>query len=273
MKMTVGAAWVAKQSDGREHLYFASDSRTRGSMVLDCSPKILTLPRSDSAICFAGDTATTYPLMMQLVNAIEAHQPARDRSLDIRTLKSHVLRVFTDMLRRVEDAAQRLTSSDVQFIFGGYSWLSKSFEIWTILYSEKDKEFYARPANNFHTYITKAAFIGNRAKELRSAVVRRLEDWKTHGEPVHPQYEPFAALRDLLRASDITSNIGGPPQLIRIGEHMNTRVLGVKWPGGADETVTVLGRVLFDYENVDTWTLDPDNLETTRPRAFGYRNS
>gem|GEM_PF-6109843 len=136
-------AWVAKRKDDRTYLYIATDSRTRGCMVLDFCPKILLLPRSDCAICFAGDTAATYPLMLQLSDAISSHLPAKERSLDIRTLKPHLLRVFTDIVANIKDASDPIKPRDVQFIFGGYSWLSKTFEIWTIYYSEKDKKFAA----------------------------------------------------------------------------------------------------------------------------------
>src|SRR5580658_2883360 len=97
--MTVALAWVGKRKDGLEHLYIASDSRLTGHRM-DVCPKILVLPRSDCALCFAGDTHTTYPLMLQLANAIAAHEPARDRSLDISRVKDHLLRLFKDMVSR-----------------------------------------------------------------------------------------------------------------------------------------------------------------------------
>ena len=93
--MTIAIAWVATKNDSRQDLYFASDSRTRGVRVLDVSPKILTLPRSDCAICFAGDTSATYAFMIQIANAIAAHEPARERNLDIVGLKEHLLRVLS----------------------------------------------------------------------------------------------------------------------------------------------------------------------------------
>jgi len=71
--MTIGVAWVGTLRD-REHLFFASDSRVRGGHHFDACPKILTLPRSDCAICFAGETAAAYPLMLQVAQAIGAHE-------------------------------------------------------------------------------------------------------------------------------------------------------------------------------------------------------
>jgi len=268
--MTIAMAWVGERKDGMKHLYIASDSRTRGSMVFDFSPKILPLPRSDCAICFAGNTAATYPLMLQLANAIAAHLPAKERSLDIRTLKPHLLRVFTDIINNVKDAAEPIKPDDVQFIFCGYSWLSKSFEIWTIYYSEKDKKFAARPAKNMHRMMGKVAFIGDVAKEARSEFIKRLNSYKGQ-KPSHFEVEPFKVLRDMLRNAGTDSTIGGAPQLVRIAEHMNTRILGVKWSDGTDSYTTVMGRRIFNYENTDNVTVDPDTFEYFRPRSFGYR--
>src|SRR3954467_11541003 len=145
--MTIGIAWVGqRQQDAREHLYIAADSRTRGAYVFDSCPKILTLPRSDCAICCAGVTSETYPLMVQLAYAIAAHEPARDRSMDISRVKDHLLRVFTDLIQTVQDAVLPFKRNDAQFIFAGYSWMRKEFRIWTIYYSEKENKFLAREA-------------------------------------------------------------------------------------------------------------------------------
>lgn len=268
--MTLAMAWVGKRRDGRTHLYVASDSRTRGGMVFDFCPKILTLPRSDCAICFAGNIAATYPLMLQLANAISAHLPAKERALDIRTLKPHLLRVFTDILNNIKDSVSPLEASDVQFIFCGYSWISKSFEIWTIYYSEIEKRFAARPANNMHHMMGKVAFIGDVAKEARREFIKRLCLYKNN-EPPHFELEPFKVLRDMLRAAGEDASIGGAPQLVRIAEHMNTKVIGVKWGEGDQRFTTIMGRRVFDYENTDNLTLDPDTFEYIRPRSFGYR--
>src|SRR5437867_379915 len=103
--MTIGVAWVGTRKDGREHLFLSTDSRVRGGHRLDAAPKILTLPRSDCALCFAGETAATYPLMLHIAHAIAAHGPARERSLDIGRLKTHLLRVLSDLMVRFKELA------------------------------------------------------------------------------------------------------------------------------------------------------------------------
>lgn len=269
--MTIAMAWVGQRKDGLKHLYIASDSRTRGAMVFDFCPKILTLPRSDCAICFAGDTAATYPLMLQLSNAISAHLPAKERSLDIRTLKPHLLRVFTDIMNNVKDVADPIKPSDVQFLFCGYSWLSKTFCIWTIYYSEKDRKFFARPAKRMHPLMNQVAFIGDVAKMVRATFIQRLDSF--NGQlPPHFELEPLKILRDMLRKADINASIGGAPQLVRIAEHMNTKVIGINWGDAKGEKfITLMGRRVFDYENTDNLTIDLDTLKYMRPRSFGYR--
>ena len=65
--------------------------------------------------------------------------------------------------------------------------------------------------------------------------------------------EPLTVLAEFLRDAKPTDTIGGPPQLVRIAEHMNTRPLCIRWK----QEVTLFGRPLFDYENSDYWTVDP----------------
>jgi hypothetical protein len=263
--MTVGVAWVGKyRRDVREHLYIAADSRTRGAYVFDACPKILTLPRSDCAICFAGDTSETYPLMVQLAYAIAAHEPARDRSMDISRVKDHLLRVFTDLVRTLKSAVVPFARGDAQFIFAGYSWMRKDFRIWTIYYSEKEKGFLAREAKSFHERLPKIAFIGDWATTLRGRIAKQLGQSKE----THRLYlEPLKDLSELLAGAKHDDSIGGPPQLIRITQHMNTRPLCVRWQAQD----TLLGRPLFEYENTDYWIVDPFTGSFSMPRKFGHR--
>jgi hypothetical protein len=257
--MTVALAWVARRNDGVEHLYLASDSRLTGART-DASPKILTLPRSDCALCFAGDTHATYPMMLQIANAIAAHQPARERSLDIARVKDHLLRVFTDLARRYETPFT--TKGDIQLIFAGYSWRSKNFRIWTIGYLPEKKELYEREATAVFPRLQRIALIGDGAKRVRGAVAKELlpKDRAANLEPLH-------VLAKVLEKTTAQDSIGGPPQLVRISQHMTTRPFCVKWKG----VDTLLGRPLFDYENVDYWAIDPFTGEIFLPRKFGHR--
>jgi hypothetical protein len=105
--MTVSVAWVRSLNHGEE-LWFASDSRLTGGRSWDYCPKIVTFSRLDSAISLAGETDTVYPLMLQCALAIDYYGPARGRATDVPELKTHVLKVFNNM---VEAAQETLTVS------------------------------------------------------------------------------------------------------------------------------------------------------------------
>ncbi|MEW6304902.1 MAG: hypothetical protein AB1705_15615 [Verrucomicrobiota bacterium] len=261
--MTLALAWVAKRSDGREDLYFASDSRTRGGMVLDVTPKILTLPRSDCAICFAGDTAATFPLMLHISAAIAAHAPAHERNLDIGELKGHLLKVCTDIMATVTDRPVPLHPTDVQFILAGYSWRAKDFCIWTIYYEPPSKRFRARPAEKFHSRLRKAAFIGDWATRFRASLVNELNQ-RPQAPPAN--HEPLRLMAQALKSAGKDESIGGAPQVVRIGPHMNARPFCVKW--GPEQKLFLFGRLLFEYENCDYWTIDPETGKIEAPRHF-----
>jgi hypothetical protein len=94
--MTLSVAWV-RTVNTVEELVFASDSRLRFGQAWDCCPKILTLPRTDCLISFAGDTHYAYPLMLQMNNAIDMYPPSRMRRVDIEDVRGHTLRVFNQM--------------------------------------------------------------------------------------------------------------------------------------------------------------------------------
>lgn len=253
--MTVALAWISRRKDEREHLYIASDSRVSGGGYLDACPKIMTLPRSDAVLAFAGSTASAYPLMLQVVNSIAAHQPSRNRSMDICQLKGHLVHLCSDLIGRFVDLALPFDEREVQFLLAGYSWLLSDFQIWTIEYKAKEKKFVERNARSFCERLRKAAFIGDAAKNYRGRLTREIG-----GAGPHVSLEPLKVLSEMLLDPKAPASIGGPPQVVRVGAHMNTRCFAVRW---RDEP-TLFGRPLFDYEKVDYWTLDPV-LGTIKP--------
>lgn len=258
--MTVALAWIATRSDGREHLYVASDSRVRGGGHMDACPKIITLPRSDAVLAFAGSTTSAYPLMLQVANSIAAHRPARDRTMDICQLKGHLVHVCTDLIGRFIDVAAPFDEREVQFLLAGFSWLTGDFQVWTIEFNAKKKRFIERAARTFHPRLRKAAFIGDRATDLRGQLARMLAP---EGPPV--SLEPLGVLAEMLLAAGKADTIGGPPQVVRVAKHMNTRCFVVRWQGKP----TIFGRPLFPYESVDYWVLDPVAGTTSPPELFG----
>ena len=66
-----------------EEVVLASESRLRfGRAWAGCS-KIFPLRRGDCAFAFAGDTHYAYPMIHQVVNAVEMFSKVRSRGMDI----------------------------------------------------------------------------------------------------------------------------------------------------------------------------------------------
>ncbi|MBV8793918.1 MAG: hypothetical protein JO136_03175 [Hyphomicrobiales bacterium] len=131
--MTIAVAWV-RTIRNCEELVFVTDSRLSGDgRTFDCCPKVITLPRGDCAIAFAGYSGHAFPMMQQLSNAIDAHAPLKRGSLDMVAMKAHTLKIFDDMSALI-NSSERLSSPigtypEADFIFGGYSWIAKKFII------------------------------------------------------------------------------------------------------------------------------------------------
>lgn len=269
--MTISIAWVRNVA-GCEELIFASDSRLCGGLRWDQVPKISTLPRSDTAISFAGSSFYTYPLMSQLAFAIDSYSRSKERAMDIHELRGHTLKIFNELHKPIKYDGlleKRTDLNDTQFILGGYSWIHKKFSLWKIHYSldsedkKNDQFVYESPYgfNNFGSII----FAGDQAKAAKEKLINLVRqkygnDFNRPGQEFHWDWEPFEVIRDMLRASKHEDTIGGPPQLVKVYQHMTSRPIGVIWEGSK----TLLGRKLLEYEDCDFWFLDPDKLTTSR---------
>lgn len=259
--MTLSLAWKRKIGE-TEELVIATDSRLRFGCAWDCCPKIFNLPRSDSAICFAGDTMHAYPIMLQIKNSIEMYPKLSSRAMDIRDARGHFLRLMTKMRHLIHDLPSNLNkpeAPDTFFIFAGYSWAGQDFKIWIIKYDKVTDQFiHETPQTIMKNQI---AVTGDDVKEVRKRIYDLMESrGKKPGDGM--DMEPFEILRDKIREESNVA-IGGPPQLIKIYKHMNTMPYGIFWPNGESKQVTYLGRPILDYEMVPFPILDPDTFEST----------
>ena len=268
--MTLAIAWV-RNLKGSKELVFASDSRLNGGVRWDQCPKMLTLPRSDCAICFAGTTHYTYPLIVQLSFAVSSYNRSQQRAMDLFELKGHIKRIFNSL----QDAIYFNQSSyikredelkDAEFIFGGYSWREKRFAFWRVKYNTGKRAFEFEAPKLIGNYGV-IAFAGDWLAEGRNRLVANLikkNGKKYFSDETNPGFdmEPFEALSELLHDNrkDMNCTIGGPPQVIKVYEHMNCRPVGVYWSTSDKVTRTLLGRTLLDYEDCDCWFLDPLNI-------------
>ena len=266
--MTLTAAWIRKVGNVEE-LVIASDSRLRGGEAWDCCPKILTLPREDCAIAFAGDTWWAYPLMLQMANAIELYPGSMDRRIDIADVKGHALRVFEQMLDAVDDLPYGQDRPNrplgTEFLFGGYSWRHGGVRIWKLHFDTEIDRYTFRPAKPWRGQAEGTSKIVAFAGDAASAAKERLDDLLKKRDKTSAgsfDMEPFEVLRDLIRDGSHPT-VGGPPQVAKVYRFAKTQPFGVRWPDSQGR-ITMFGRPALDYEHFAAPVIDPDD-----PDAFG----
>ncbi|PJZ70819.1 hypothetical protein CH373_05995 [Leptospira perolatii] len=271
--MTIAIAWIREVKKCQE-LIICTDSRLNGGMRWDQGPKLFTLPRSDSAICFAGDTSYAYPLIIQLTNAISQYDKSSDRSLDIHKLRGHIIKVCNSLKDSIRSLSDKNAFKDNEFLFGGYSWTKKNFFLWKIRYDRDNNKFHFIRNTRKYGKLGKILFAGdmtNTAKKSLGILIKQ-----KYGSSIKKlkgigyDFEPFEVIRDMLRASDLRGSIGGAPQILKVYQHMNSRVFGVYWPNKDSKKITINGRELIGYENIQNWIIDPDTLVSEKFTKTSY---
>lgn len=287
--MTVAVAWV-RRINNCEELVFVSDSRLSGDgRIFDGCPKILTLPRSDCAICFAGYTGDAFPLMLQLSLAIDSHAPARRRTLELSALRKHALKVFNGMAEQIQ-VSNHVNTDEVDepaatFLFGGYSWVTKEFKLWTISYFPSENRFAAHPSEwlSFSEGAGKViyrkkqkigdddnmgriAFAGDQGPLARELLLEKLNH-TVISDKQYLDWQPFEVVRDMLRDPQHSETIGGAPQVTKVYQYMHCAPIGVFWPTKESGKVHLQGRACLGYERIDRWVLDPDTLLTEKQES------
>jgi hypothetical protein len=201
--------------------------------------KILTLPRSDCAIAFAGFTDNAYPMMHQLSLAIDSFGPLRDRV--IREVKTHAIKIFDSMASSITNESPQLgPPDDFTFLLGGYSWIEKRFFIWTIRYyvavrrfiaveaptlacnGVARKVFYAggqRVIESKSNELGQIAFAGDQGPEGSRRLLRMVTDRFSATPSLFNSaaldFEPFEVICQMLKDPQRAHSIGGAPQLVR----------------------------------------------------------
>lgn len=264
--MTISVAWVRTVGDAEE-LLFASDSRLSFGGRWDCCPKILSLPRNDAALSFAGDTHYAYPVMLQAIAAVMQHPKSLSRGLDIRDLKGHLLRVLNDMLTLVHDLPKGEgldNSPKTDFLLGGWSWKSNHFKIWHLHFDSHLKKFTYRPTARWAGIGQSKvfAFVGDYKDEFKVRLVELLRK-KRKLDKGGLDMEPLEVLRDMLRVKTF-DKIGGAPQVMKVYKYASCKPYATFWPTKASGKVALLGRPLMAYEMSEYFVIDTDTLETTR---------
>ena len=276
--MTISVAWLRKVHNCEE-LVFVSDSRLCGGHRWDECPKIVELPGKTSALAFAGDTEFAYPMMFQLNHAMSGYRRIENRAMDVKDINGHLLNHANHLISSVYDLADPNYSPDIEFIYGGYSWVEKRFRIWRYYYDSTAKKM-AKKRNSpriLHNIDSKIVIIGDQRepfkKELRSFLKEKYGEDVENISGLMLDMEPFEVLCRLLKSTDRTKTIGGAPQMIKVYQYMNSCPVGVYWPKKEDDIYrnrTLLGRAMFNYEDTSYWFIDPETLITSPcPKKMG----
>ena len=259
--MTLSVAWI-RSVGAVEELVFASDSRLRGGQAWDCCPNIMTLPRTDCLISFAGETSYAYPLMLQMIRSIEFYPPSLNRRTDIAVAKGHTLRVFNQMRGLIHELPvgdDNPGDPATLFLFGGFSWRRQDFRIWKLHYDQDIDKFTFRPTKSWkgqregRKIVTFAGDAIDEAHERLVELLRRRRKLTTSGFNM----EPFEVLRDMIRSPDYPT-IGGAPQVAKVYRYMRTQFFAVRWPDNIG-VPHALGRPALSYEKFETPIIDPDS--------------
>jgi hypothetical protein len=288
--MTIAIAWTRRVLN-YEQLLFVSDSRISGGATFDACPKVLTLPRTDCAVAFAGYEGHAFPMMLQLGLAIDAFPKAKRGAHEISRVCKHALRVFdtmaTQMDTTIESERERLTRPDANFLFGGYSWRNKAFQLWSIGYSASEKKFRAHPAPQL-CYLPeqKIVTICNRpraeshslgrialAGDQKGVALERLKQLllprlSRRSKKFDLNMEPFEVVRDMLRDPSRSETIGGAPQVVKVFQYLRSASFGVYWPNKEHGVPHLHGRPVLPYEALDKQAIDPDTLEESTIRSL-----
>ena len=267
--MTVSIAWMRKVHNCEE-LIFLSDSRLSGGHRWDQCPKIMSFPREDCCLSFAGSTDYAYPMMMQVYYAMTSYRRIRTRAMDITDLNGVVLKHINNLSDAVYDRIIGDYDDAVgnEFLFGGYSWIDKKFKIWSYVYSPSKKKYEAD--GNTKRIITginsNIRIIGDKREEYKKVLRQLLFDRYGNNMPDHLDMEPFEALCKMLKSVDKTDSIGGPPQMIKVYQFQNSSPVGVYWPNRDPQNPklnrTLLGRKMLVFEDTELWFIDPETNNT-----------
>jgi hypothetical protein len=236
----------------------ASDSRLSGGQAMDYGQKVFQMPRTDALFAFAGDTQYAYPLLMQMLRAVEGYPFSADRRLPLPKLKGHTLRVFQQTYAAIHSLPVGQPDPDPPdnfFLLGGFDWQTHIFRAWRLSFDRGVKQFTYRPVVGPDA--TSFFFAGDDGRAVKEAIVRtRKRLGATKDGMADIDMEPFEVLCEIIDDPEYRS-IGGAPQLAKVYAHLNTQLFQVIWQDGTSRVPHVAGRPLLPGERSVLPAYDP----------------
>ena len=178
------------------------------------------------------------------------------------------------------------------FLFGGYSWVKKKFELWKISFHERRRRFEATPPPNLMAVprlpkvfvgrrergealnLGTIAIGGDQAQNAEARLVALITGRLARRDDTPARFalnmEPFEVVRDMLGEQPHAHSIGGAPQIVKVYQYSQAGPLAVYWPRREGGDVYLRGRRRLSYENFDSWIFDPDDLRSYHPKYRPY---
>lgn len=255
--MTLCTAWIRQEKDNQE-LVFATDSMlTGGGETWKHGIKLFELPRKDCLLCFAGETAKAYPLILNLISSIKFDQKVMNQHTDLRQVLDYLCNTFTELINSLVNEinyGENDPYTAAKFIFGGWNWKTQLLEFWEIYYGTEEKRFLFKgfDSENPRAYL----MIGDHLDEAEEFL---MEELTNNGKKIYGTFdmEPFMVLAKMARDNSKYRSIDGALQVAKVYQSGSTEFYGVMWPSVKGKH-TFLGRELNPYVKPQIKFIDPD---------------
>lgn len=260
--MTLCAAWIRHTPIGDRELIFATDSCLSAGERWEAGVKLFELPRKDCFICFAGETSRAYPMILNLIHAIDASPALKNPQADLLDIMRHTEGLFTDLVRAIdlsglskpdyEDAR-----SEAQFILGGWRWQTSEFYVWRLAYDSTPGEERFLAERCFLDDSEPVCFIGDlQPDDLILEIYEEVGD-----TDIKLGMQPLQLLiRKIRDISHDTTYIQGAPQIGKVYRSGNTKLFGVMWQSSEGKP-HFQSRPVLGIQNMVHQYFDPDTCE------------
>lgn len=265
--MTLCTAWIRKAGTNEE-LIFATDSCLSAGERWPTGIKLFDLPRKDALICFAGRTDSAYPLILNLISALQYNKEFQDKAKDVSDLALFVSDLFTELVYLITENAEPIDElrAEANFLFGGWSWKLQQFVLFKIFYNPQEQKFIFVDCLA-EKKARQVVFIGDYLEEAKSLYYREFEGENSENLL---DMEPLKVLTIMSRDRAEFTSIMGALQIAKIYKSGHNEMFGVMWPSIKGRP-HFLGKEYKLFEKPEVRYFDPDTLvihEMALPEYF-----
>lgn len=242
---------------------FATDSCLSAGERWEAGIKLFELPRKDCFICFAGETARAYPMILNLIHSIEASPSLSNPQTDLLDVMRHAEDLFSDLAEAIDlsgfsNPDYEESRGAAQFILGGWRWQTSEFYVWRLKYDStpSTEKFVAKRC--FLDDSEPACFIGDlEPDELLQDIYSKVGT-SNIALNMQPLQLLIAKIRD--SSSLDTSGIRGAPQIGKVYRSGNAKLFGVMWQS-SEGKAHFQSRPVLGLQNMVHQYFDPDTCE------------